>query len=368
MNATIYRRQGRYKPLQSYESDRLEEENNREQNVWRDYKEHRTVFSRQEEINPSFQVKGSRTQIRPWQIHLLKKGDHVGWHRPVGVYWHHAIISDIDVQNCRIHVIHFAKVRGRITISKEWLDVRRQKGDFFRFDYSKETNILNPPDAVLRRANARVGERGYNLVDKNCEHFATYCKTGKEDCAQVHWAKGKMRETAQTFAADVGKAGVKLTCSVIRGATKQGYKGVVEGTAKVAGAEVLEKVGRASDWVGAAGIAAIETAHCAYDIYQMNKSRKAGKITTTDFKKCTTQRVSEGVFGGGASIGLSIAGGQLGGFVGGFIGSVIPVIGTVIGAAVGGFVGSVLGGAIGSVLGKACGTIFGSWFGRKLFG
>ena len=42
--------------------------------------------------------------------------------------------------------------------------------------YMKET---------VRRARERVGEEEYNLIFKNCEHFALWCKTGVEESTQV---------------------------------------------------------------------------------------------------------------------------------------------------------------------------------------
>jgi Lecithin retinol acyltransferase len=40
-------------------------------------------------------------------------------------------------------------------------------------------------DAVVARARARVGQRGYDLAENNCEHFACWCKTGQHKSAQV---------------------------------------------------------------------------------------------------------------------------------------------------------------------------------------
>lgn len=40
-------------------------------------------------------------------------------------------------------------------------------------------------DVVIRRAQSRLGERKYNLLFNNCEHFATWCKTGISDSKQI---------------------------------------------------------------------------------------------------------------------------------------------------------------------------------------
>ncbi len=42
------------------------------------------------------------------------------------------------------------------------------------------------PDAVLARAESRLGESGFDIALRNCEHFSTWCKTGISDSEQVH--------------------------------------------------------------------------------------------------------------------------------------------------------------------------------------
>lgn len=41
------------------------------------------------------------------------------------------------------------------------------------------------PEAVVARAESRLGEQRYNLLFNNCEHFATWCKTGISQSQQV---------------------------------------------------------------------------------------------------------------------------------------------------------------------------------------
>jgi hypothetical protein len=43
-------------------------------------------------------------------------------------------------------------------------------------------------ETVAARAQARVGERGYDLFVNNCEQLATWCKTGRHSSRQVHAA------------------------------------------------------------------------------------------------------------------------------------------------------------------------------------
>ncbi len=41
------------------------------------------------------------------------------------------------------------------------------------------------PEATVQRAIGRLGEQKYNLLLNNCEHFATWCKTGQQVSRQV---------------------------------------------------------------------------------------------------------------------------------------------------------------------------------------
>ena len=43
----------------------------------------------------------------------------------------------------------------------------------------------SPIGVTLRRAMSRLGEQNYNLLFNNCEHFATWCKTGRHRSVQV---------------------------------------------------------------------------------------------------------------------------------------------------------------------------------------
>lgn len=51
--------------------------------------------------------------------------------------------------------------------------------------YVRQYSVCLIPDVVIRRAESRLGERQYNLIFNNCEHFANWCKTGKSESQQV---------------------------------------------------------------------------------------------------------------------------------------------------------------------------------------
>ncbi len=56
-----------------------------------------------------------------------------------------------------------------------------------------EHPVCSPQGVTLRRAMSRIGEQSYNLLFNNCEHFATWCKTGRHRSDQVQSVVDKAR-------------------------------------------------------------------------------------------------------------------------------------------------------------------------------
>lgn len=91
-----------------------------------------------------------------------------------GVYEHHGI----DCGDGR--VIYLSKRNETI--------VRRSLAEFTRAKtvYVKHYRMCYISEDVVRRAESRLGEKfAYNLLFNNCEHFATWCKTGIYHSQQV---------------------------------------------------------------------------------------------------------------------------------------------------------------------------------------
>ena len=70
-----------------------------------------------------------------------------------------------------------------------------------KFSQGQSLRVINyveasPQGVTLRRAMGRLGEQDYNLLFNNCEHFATWCKTGRHRSGQIdsvlerarHWS------------------------------------------------------------------------------------------------------------------------------------------------------------------------------------
>jgi len=60
-------------------------------------------------------------------------------------------------------------------------------------DFKTRSNIpgyhLYTREETLQRACRRLGERNYNLITNNCEHFALWCRTGISSSSQVKEAE-----------------------------------------------------------------------------------------------------------------------------------------------------------------------------------
>ena len=66
------------------------------------------------------------------------------------------------------------------------------------FSQGQSLRVINyvkasPQGVTLRRAMGRLGEQDYNLLFNNCEHFATWCKTGRHRSGQIDSALERAR-------------------------------------------------------------------------------------------------------------------------------------------------------------------------------
>lgn len=99
----------------------------------------------------------------------LKMGDHI--YADYGHCFHHGIYCGDDEvihyvngkRICKTPLSKFAK--------KQRIHIKRHRRSFSQ-------------SRVAKRAKRRLGERKYNLIFNNCEHFANWCKTGKSRCKQ----------------------------------------------------------------------------------------------------------------------------------------------------------------------------------------
>ncbi len=76
-----------------------------------------------------------------------------------------------------------------------------------------------PPDEIVARALEHVGREGYCPVVDNCEHFATWCATGKRTSRQVDIVLARISGAATRVAAVVSAR--RLLANAAAGATER---------------------------------------------------------------------------------------------------------------------------------------------------
>ena len=109
----------------------------------------------------------------------MAKGDCIYSYRNLGdfkgLYKHYGIDCGDGT------VIHYRKPSE--TIEQTSMETFSQGGSIYKAEYSEGFGYI--PDVVVERARSRIGERDYNLLFNNCEHFTNWCKTGISDSKQV---------------------------------------------------------------------------------------------------------------------------------------------------------------------------------------
>jgi hypothetical protein len=105
----------------------------------------------------------------------MAKGDHLIVDRSHGLFTHHGIdIGDGTV-------VHYLEGEAIMRTPKDFF----ARGQPIRV---QEYAVSDPPEVVVQRALSRLHERDYNIVFNNCEHFVTWCKTGRQQSDQVQAA------------------------------------------------------------------------------------------------------------------------------------------------------------------------------------
>jgi hypothetical protein len=146
-----------------------------------------------------FGMVSARTKIT--SLDQLKKGDHIMEESLLG-YWHHFIVEKVCTNFAwRIHKTgdpqtgKYSLAAGDLTSKAEVIRdkfVLEAGMVVYRVDYPRMKDAVDGEgrvfhrDKVVRRARRRMGERKYNAMTSNCEHFCTECKTGKRISYQVY--------------------------------------------------------------------------------------------------------------------------------------------------------------------------------------
>lgn len=147
-------------------------------------------------VFPTYEVPCLPEEEEIWIQKTPQKGDHIRVQRMNGLYAHHGIyVSDEEV----IHftgkdddsILDWSKpeviqtdlayfLKGGILEVKEYTD--------------EEFTDLYSPEQIVTYARACLGDKSYNLIFNNCEHFANVCTLGRFRSHQVEKVFTKRKE------------------------------------------------------------------------------------------------------------------------------------------------------------------------------
>ena len=98
--------------------------------------------------------------------------------------FHYAVYRHYGIYAGRGRVIHYAGwIRGRRGLIQEVLLDEFTEGREFEVEESPP-DLINGRD-IVQRARSRLGERCYDLLENNCEHFCTWCQFGEARSVQI---------------------------------------------------------------------------------------------------------------------------------------------------------------------------------------
>ncbi len=124
-------------------------------------------------------------------------GDHIKVRRLKGLYTHHGIdMGDGTVIHFSGEPLHFQYA----AICRSPIEDFLAGGKCRKVSYSEDTGLRSPEEAAACAASF-LGEKNYDPWFRNCEHFATYCKTGV-------WKSHQVRRVAQVISATVIAGGI----------------------------------------------------------------------------------------------------------------------------------------------------------------
>lgn len=155
----------------------------------------------------------------------LERGDHIWVSRKAGAYAHHGIYIGGE------QVIHYVGEPGEE--GKRSAPIRRTTlEEFAKGGHVKvlRYRLCLEPAEVVARAQGKIGQKQYDLTFNNCEHFATWCKTGRAESRQV---SGYGELVGGIAGGVVGATGAVVTVSAVGTVSGLSAAGITSGLAAI---------------------------------------------------------------------------------------------------------------------------------------
>ena len=120
-----------------------------------------------------------------WIVRELKAGDHIRYR--FSSFYHHGLYEGDG------WVIHFAGPNMEQLVNPEHVCVRRDTLEAFgngrdievRKYTLREKLRKHSPKKAVALARGRLGEKGYDIIYNNCEHFVNACVFGRAFSTQI---------------------------------------------------------------------------------------------------------------------------------------------------------------------------------------
>ncbi len=159
----------------------------------------------------------------------MARADHVYVLRKLG-YTHHGVDTGEG------HIIHFSGEPGAAKldacITRSTVDEFLDGGELRVRAYGKRDDAAT----TLARAESKLGDTGYHLVTNNCEHFATWCCTGRPASHQVRGLGSLTAQGAVVATTAAGTGGVIAATGVVQGLGGAGVMSALASAGGVVGA------------------------------------------------------------------------------------------------------------------------------------
>ena len=127
-----------------------------------------------------------------WIVRELKPGDHIRFRYKS--FYHHGLYEGNGM------VIHFAGPSMEQLVEPGLVTVRRDTLDDFGAGRNIEVRKYTlaeklkkyPVSKILKLAASRLGEKGYDIIYNNCEHFVNACVFGRAYSTQIDDMRAKI--------------------------------------------------------------------------------------------------------------------------------------------------------------------------------
>jgi len=277
------------------------------------------------------------SSVQVTDVSELKAGDHIKWKRLPG-YDHHAIVERVDGD--KVHVIEYGRRESRDGKGRIRQTIIQGVTAMYKYIYDRCDDAVK----VLQRATKSLNEKAYNLVTNNCEHFATYCKTGYKQCSQIQAAvwriangvaegvSGACGTVAGRCVAKYAVAAAKRSSRIITRLSCRPFKNAVASGGKAIMKNPLKSARLKAGVIGVSSFL-FEVVLFGYNCCKAyrNYENAVKSVGETQKERLKQERNEEIIEAGCEALG-AIGGVALGAAIDSFI--PVPIVGTAVGAPV----------------------------------